>query len=158
LVLSPAPQDLKKIVDNVASLVKPRGSLTINVPENTMALIDIDYFERVLWNLIKNADEATRGINNGKIEIETHHNGGSITVTVRDNGPGFPRGIITKDLHAWGHPRQKRRFGDRAFQLQENHRSAWRRHPCRFGPWKMDKHDYKDSSGAGNAVEERLIF
>jgi signal transduction histidine kinase len=96
LVLSPEPNDLKKIVDAVAALIRPHSALRIDVPENTLALIDIDYFERVLWNLVKNADEATHGRDDRHIEIAALSAGGTVTLTVRDNGPGFSKEIARK--------------------------------------------------------------
>jgi signal transduction histidine kinase len=96
LVLSPEPNDLKKIIDAVAALVRPRSVLRIDVPQNTLALIDVDYFERVLWNLIKNADEATHGKDKRHIEISALSSGGTVTLAVRDNGPGFPKEIARK--------------------------------------------------------------
>lgn len=96
VVLSPSPNNLKKIIDNVVELVRPRSSLSIDVPEDSVILIDIDYFERVLWNLIKNADEATQGKDTRKIEISSRSDGRIATLTVRDNGPGFPKELSRK--------------------------------------------------------------
>jgi signal transduction histidine kinase len=91
LVLSPAPNNLKKIIDTVVALVRPHSSLHIDVAEDIEVLVDTDYFERVLWNLIKNADEATKENNDRKIEIASQRGGGTVTITIRDNGPGFPK-------------------------------------------------------------------
>jgi len=96
LVLSPTPNNLKKTIDNVAALVRPRSSLSVNVPEDIMVLVDIDYFERVLWNLIKNADEATFGKDARNIEIMGECEGKMASMTIRDNGPGFSKELSRK--------------------------------------------------------------
>ena len=96
MVISTTPNNLRKIIENVIAFVRPRSSLHIDVPEDAMVSVDIDYFERVLWNLIKNADEATYGKDTRKIEISSGCNGGIVTLTVRDNGPGFPKELSRK--------------------------------------------------------------
>jgi signal transduction histidine kinase len=96
LNLSIGPENLKMFIDDVAANVRPRSSLSINVPENIVVLIDGDYFERVLWNLFKNADEAAYGKNGGKIEVSASYGEGVTTITICDNGRGFPKELSRK--------------------------------------------------------------
>ena len=84
------------VIDDVAANVRPRSSLSINVPENIVVLIDADYFERVLWNLIKNADEAAYGKNDGKIEVSASYGNKIAAIAIRDNGRGFPKELRRK--------------------------------------------------------------
>jgi len=71
--------------------IRPRSSLSVNVPENIVVFDRRCYFERVLWNLIKNADEAAYGKSGGKIEVSASYGEGNATLTIRDNGVGFPK-------------------------------------------------------------------
>jgi len=96
LNLSIGPENLKLFIDDVAANIRPRSSLSVNVPENIVVLIDGDYFERVLWNLIKNADEAAYGKSGGKIEVSASYGEGNATLTIRDNGVGFPKELRRK--------------------------------------------------------------
>ena len=48
------------------------------------------YFERVFWNLFKNADEAMAGKTGARIEISLGQDEKGVTIGIADNGPGIP--------------------------------------------------------------------
>jgi signal transduction histidine kinase len=91
LDLTSTPINLKKIIADVLALLRPRSAITVKLPEDFFVLVDPDYFERVLWNLIKNADDATRGSDDKRIEISARRGAGMVTIAIRDSGPGFPK-------------------------------------------------------------------
>ncbi|WP_456434512.1 two-component system sensor histidine kinase NtrB [Thermosulfuriphilus sp.] len=52
-------------------------------------LIDEDKMRQVLWNLLKNADEALQGRPEGRIDIFSWPSGEDLILCVADNGPGI---------------------------------------------------------------------
>lgn len=66
-----------------------RQTLTLDVPEDLIALIDEQQIGRVINNLVQNAVKFTP--EGGTIRVEAEASDEDITVSVRDSGPGIPR-------------------------------------------------------------------
>lgn len=75
--------------------------------------IDTDKITQVLWNIIKNADEATVGID-GVISVEIYSEDGKVVTKISDNGKGIPNNIKEKIFNA-GHSFGKK--GGKGFGL-----------------------------------------
>ncbi|MBD3296041.1 MAG: GHKL domain-containing protein [Candidatus Omnitrophica bacterium] len=78
---------IKSILDglNIRSKTVVDSSLDKPVP------VDKRYFERVMWNLIKNADEALDGVRGARIDILIREQDDLAVICIQDNGPGIPR-------------------------------------------------------------------
>ncbi|MFQ5952196.1 MAG: sensor histidine kinase, partial [Candidatus Omnitrophota bacterium] len=106
--LSMAPIDLKPFLKNVISKMSLRCAIGINSKFEGKVLVDKDYFERVIWNLVKNADEAVEGIEDGEIRISTSKAGNSVLICISDNGPGItPKNL--KSIFELGQTYDKRK-------------------------------------------------
>lgn len=71
--------------------------ITLNVeitPESLELEADQSLLDQVLLNLIRNAADALRDINNAQIWLCARLSYGRILITVRDNGPGIPDDVI----------------------------------------------------------------
>lgn len=80
-----------EIVDTVKDLY-PNDYITYTVEDQLIQLsIDRQQMEQVLINLVKNAIEATEGVDNPEIVVSTHadHSNRQFIITVTDNGVGF---------------------------------------------------------------------
>ncbi|QDL99491.1 PAS domain-containing protein [Rhodopseudomonas palustris] len=53
-------------------------------------------FHQIMVNLVDNAIDAVRGRPEPRIEISARRQDGEVTITVADNGPGLPDGMIDK--------------------------------------------------------------
>ena len=51
---------------------------------------------RVLLNLINNAFQAVKAVENPKVVVATKHTDNTVEITVSDNGPGIPDDIKNK--------------------------------------------------------------
>ncbi|MGB2599246.1 MAG: HAMP domain-containing sensor histidine kinase [Candidatus Omnitrophota bacterium] len=89
--LSKTPTNLKSFLEDVVSQTDFQHEIKIDSTLEEEVSIDKDYFDRVLWNLIKNADEALEGIADGRIEISAEGTDNSALICVSDNGPGIPQ-------------------------------------------------------------------
>ncbi|HBH24852.1 MAG TPA: histidine kinase, partial [Cytophagales bacterium] len=68
-----------------------------NPPDEFIILADAELVEMVLINLLKNAREAIREIDNPKISVQAYLNeGGKASIDVKDNGPGIIPEAIDK--------------------------------------------------------------
>lgn len=64
---------------------------SIRLPENdAILLIDEKLIEQVFINIIKNAIEALKNINNSEITVELINEGNAQVINIKDNGPGIP--------------------------------------------------------------------
>lgn len=81
--------ELRAFCDTIISDSKPRAKVTINSDPDSKAKIDSGYFERVIWNLVKNADEALFNTPEPLIQIDIKK-GKDILLSISDNGPGIP--------------------------------------------------------------------
>jgi len=68
----------------------PRGG---DVPP---VLGDAAQIRQIIHNLLQNAEDALSDTEQGEIQIETRHDGDRATLTIRDNGPGFPPELLAR--------------------------------------------------------------
>ncbi|HDZ76822.1 MAG TPA: HAMP domain-containing histidine kinase [Candidatus Omnitrophica bacterium] len=99
--LSKTPVELKTFLDDVVSGMTLRHEIKISCGFEGVVSIDKDYFERVIWNLLKNADEALAMTEGGKIELSVSKTEDSVLMCISDNGPGIPK-EISKSLFEIG--------------------------------------------------------
>ncbi|MBF8267684.1 MAG: Signal transduction histidine-protein kinase BarA [Dehalococcoidia bacterium] len=94
LELRLGPADIGKVVDEVVGLVEPsirvKGQrIRVEVPEGLpMLLVDFQRIERILLNLLSNANKFTPS--GGEIRVRLQREGSHIVIEVSDNGPGIP--------------------------------------------------------------------
>jgi signal transduction histidine kinase len=99
--LSKTPTDLKSFLKNIISKMTLHCDVKIDSKLKEQVSIDRNYFERVLWNLIKNANEALEMTKNPKIEISITDLDNYVIICISDNGPGIPKKIL-KNLFKLG--------------------------------------------------------
>jgi putative PEP-CTERM system histidine kinase len=92
--LKRAKIDLNKLV--ISTLLDLHGCLKVPLIQNLQPLpklfVDSEQIQRVLTNLILNANEAMT--NGGEIHVATEQRDGCIVLTVKDNGCGMPEEFI----------------------------------------------------------------
>jgi len=91
--LSPRAFDLSAMTRGITSafmaVAEQRSiALTFTMPDAVPVVIDSDAFEKILTNLLSNAIKFTPA--GGSIEIVLTHTAASVTLDVRDTGPGIP--------------------------------------------------------------------
>lgn len=106
-ILIPKPTDFRLLVEELLSRMKLSANLEVSIALETQLMIDHEYFERVLWNLIKNADEACGSMPEASIKIGAWDIGGSVLICISDNGPGIPKKLLAH-LFEMGSPSGKR--------------------------------------------------
>ena len=93
------PVDFKQLVEDVLFLAKrdslcgPGVEIQVDIPERLPAIeVDRDRMQQVLWNLIRNALEATRGRGKIHLELKLSMRKGreGVKITVADDGVGIP--------------------------------------------------------------------
>jgi len=75
------------------------GAIRVRLAEIPRILSDAAQLRQVLHNLIKNAQEATASVQGGAIEVTTtvtQIGGAAVQLRVRDEGPGFPPGVLAR--------------------------------------------------------------
>lgn len=75
------------------------GAIRVRLAEIPRILADAAQLRQVLHNLIKNAQEATASVQGGAIEVTTtvtQIGGAAVQLRVRDEGPGFPPGVLAR--------------------------------------------------------------
>ena len=88
------PTNIADLVEQIVALMGPNvatknQTLTVDVePDLPQILVDPEQIERVLLNLINNANKFTPV--NGTIRVKIATEGASIVTTVADNGRGIP--------------------------------------------------------------------
>ncbi len=82
--------DVSALPERVASTMQLRCDLIFPSQGTIYGTIDPAYFERVFWNLFKNADEAMAGKPAARIEVSMSNDETGTTIRVEDNGPGIP--------------------------------------------------------------------
>jgi len=100
-----APLDLNALVQDVLALYAPTdasGPLHADLDANVSLIMgDASQLRRLILNLIKNALEATERSPERRVDVITEavRPGGSapgVRLIVRDNGPGFPSGTMSR--------------------------------------------------------------
>ena len=93
MTLSPRALDLAAMTRGITSafmaVAEQRSiALTLAVPDTLPVVIDPDAFEKILTNLLSNAIKFTPA--GGSIDVCLTHVAETVTVAVRDTGPGIP--------------------------------------------------------------------
>jgi signal transduction histidine kinase len=89
LTLNRVRVDLRALAENVASAMQLHCDVIFASTDAVYSTIDPAYFERVFWNLFKNADEAMDGQPEARLEISMWNEGAAVNVRIEDNGPGI---------------------------------------------------------------------
>lgn len=91
LKIEKSDTDLGTLVRQCAEQFKGSCEITVEIGEPVKLNVDQECFDRVLWNLLKNAKEAIQNKPDGRIVVKTSNDAGGILISVSDNGPGIPR-------------------------------------------------------------------
>ena len=83
-------------INNVVSALKLKNKLILNLKYKGNILIDKSRIERVIWNLLENADHVLGDYENGTIEISSYISDQYVTICITDNGPGINENIKDK--------------------------------------------------------------
>lgn len=67
-----------------------------NTADFTFIHINPGLFKRMISNLVNNAVQALQGRPDAKVSLQVVSNAGTVTITVKDNGPGMPKHIQEK--------------------------------------------------------------
>ena len=97
IVLNPAEADLNElVVKTVNTLNGCKASIIQDLKQLPKFMIDSEQIQKILTNLILNANEAIR--NGGEIRISTDQKDGWIILSVSDNGCGMSKEFMEKSL------------------------------------------------------------
>lgn len=97
IVLQPAENDLNGLVTNTLNTLNGcKGSIMQDLKPISKCLMDSEQIQKVLTNLILNANEAVG--NGGEIRIATEQINGWIVLSVRDNGCGMSKEFVENSL------------------------------------------------------------
>lgn len=94
--ITPTPTRIDEVIRRAIEAVHARPELRsakiILLSDDPEGMFDARKLERVFFNLILNACEAAPTVD-GLITVEANKHGNSLTVRIRDNGPGIPPNI-----------------------------------------------------------------
>ncbi|NLW30257.1 MAG: HAMP domain-containing histidine kinase [Fibrobacter sp.] len=85
--------DLSELVEHVVGSMHLKTDVKIEYATRLRAMIDPAFLERVIWNLLRNAEEALNGFDKPEIRIQISENDRMSFLAVSDNGPGIPKKI-----------------------------------------------------------------
>ena len=95
--------EAQPLLERIHNLFKPflkKYGVTLNLkfPSNMVVFIaDVELIEQVIINLLKNAIEAAKEVENPSIEIRAiKNNEGKTFIEVQDNGKGIPTDVLDK--------------------------------------------------------------
>lgn len=86
----PEPVESKAFIDSVTSLMMPEAAVDLTVKDqvNSTLMLDRSLMTQVLINLVKNALDAVKGIEDPKVIITASESDKGVHIEVSDNGPG----------------------------------------------------------------------
>ncbi|MFC1678754.1 ATP-binding protein [Elusimicrobiota bacterium] len=96
LELNKTPTDLAPFLESAVSEAQLPRKIPVESAYDGKVSIDRGYFERVVWNLICNADEALEAVKDGRIRIAVARADDQVEIRVIDNGPGIPRDLRSR--------------------------------------------------------------
>lgn len=85
---------IQGIIENKCSLLLPRPVLSGD--ESVKLMIDAEKLSNVIYNLISNAQQATK--DNGSVEVKLSQNSTSVFIEIEDNGTGMTQSFIDNQL------------------------------------------------------------
>ena len=89
IVLNKKYEDIKEMVIDVIALLRIEEITHLDIKGKTIAYVDKVKFHNVLWNLLKNANEALVG-DDEEIRVKIYKEEKSIVVEISDTGKGIP--------------------------------------------------------------------
>lgn len=89
LVLNRKYEDIKEMVMDVVALLRIEDITHLDIKGKTVAYIDKIKFHNVLWNLLKNANEALE-TDDDEIEIKIYKETKYLVIEINDSGKGIP--------------------------------------------------------------------
>src|SRR5574343_150964 len=98
----PAPEvaelDLNALIGEVLGLYECSSALIENHLDNALPPIlgDATQLRQIIHNLLRNAEDALEGLDQGRILIQTEQIGRVARLTIADNGPGFPVELLPR--------------------------------------------------------------
>lgn len=91
------PLNIRETVEDLIGLLSyqmpQRIQLRSEIPEDIESLLPRDTFRQVLLNLVTNSVKAI-GKSGGQVVVSAGRENGSLTVSVLDDGPGFPEEVL----------------------------------------------------------------
>lgn len=92
---------LSQLVESVIDVFRHDASLrdcevSMSLDEEAIAQVDPDALRQVLWNLIRNAVQAMRGQDGGRLELVVREAGEMSEIVIVDNGPGIPEDVLAR--------------------------------------------------------------
>lgn len=111
----PAPQpvmtDMAKLIRDTVFSEEVRHeqvAYVLKLPQQPVeAMVDPSQLRRALSNIIKNAIEALEGVAQPSITVQMRQTKGNLFIVVQDNGPGFPRELMSQLTEPYITTRQK---------------------------------------------------
>lgn len=98
------PVNIRSLVDELLRLLRyqmpPRIRLTSEIPEDIESLLPRDTFRQILLNLVTNSVEAI-GESPGQVLVSAGRENELLTVSVLDDGPGFPAEVLKAGVRAF---------------------------------------------------------
>lgn len=92
LILNTEKILLKNFFEEFLDLISFNSEILLNIEEDLYSEIDKSKMNNVIWNLVKNADEANNN-ENSKIEIIVKEEFNEILIEIKDNGKGMPQKV-----------------------------------------------------------------
>ncbi|MCB1927509.1 MAG: hypothetical protein KDH17_05675 [Rhodocyclaceae bacterium] len=97
---TPVQVDTRQLVDDIVRLLRYQVPDPIEIRarvDDTTCMLPRDTLRQVLINLLRNASEAI-GDAPGVISIDIERAGDQLTLTVADNGPGYPEALLSRGI------------------------------------------------------------
>ncbi|MBD3346610.1 MAG: hypothetical protein GF401_16260 [Chitinivibrionales bacterium] len=93
MIINKMPNRMDQLTTKVSEDLRLHAKLEIDRSLAKEVPVDPLYFERVLLNIIKNADDALRGRHGGVIRLSLHSEKNRALIWIADNGPGIQPSI-----------------------------------------------------------------
>lgn len=87
--------NVSKFLHEIVADMKLESKIIMEIDKESIVNVDKNKIHQVLWNIIKNADEANPK-DSGVIKISSYEKGKYQIITIADNGKGIPEEIMGK--------------------------------------------------------------
>lgn len=90
--------DMHQLLREVLGLYETsRHMISLNLEaRNSMLMGDATRLRQVIHNLLQNAQDELQNVDNPEITLSTSNEDGNLSLTVRDNGSGFPEHLLAR--------------------------------------------------------------